>query len=194
MMQIYERPPTGRRAALAQACMAPVPVLVTRRLRLRAMTLADFPAWAEILCSDRSRYMDGPYDRDEAYSEFAATAGEWALHGLGFWTVTLAEGGEAIGFTGLNAEPSNNDPELGWFLRAAAEGRGYAREAAAAVRDWALAEGFPALVSYIDPDNSRSRALARALGARRDPLAEAAYAGTPDAGVEVWRHFPEVTE
>jgi RimJ/RimL family protein N-acetyltransferase len=44
------------------------------------------------------------------------------------------------------------------------------------------------LVSYIDPDNARSAALATRLGARRDAKAEAAFDGTPDAGVQVFRH------
>jgi RimJ/RimL family protein N-acetyltransferase len=40
----------------------------------------------------------------------------------------------------------------------------------------------------VDPENLRSIAVAERLGARRDPEAEAAYAGTPDEGVAVYRH------
>jgi len=46
------------------------------------------------------------------------------------------------------------------------EGRGYATEAALALRDWAFS-----LVSYIAPGNAASVAVAERLGARLDPAA-----------------------
>lgn len=187
----HETPPVGAAADLAAAVSARVPVIDTLRLHMRPMRLTDFPAWAEILCSDRSVYMDGPYDRDDAYTEFAASVGSWMLHGHGFWTVT-DKAGAVVGFVGINMEPSDNEHELGYFLRAAAEGRGYAREACYAARDWAFAHGLTDLVSYVDPANERSCAVALSLGAVRDPAAEAVYDGTPNAGVAVWRHQSQV--
>jgi RimJ/RimL family protein N-acetyltransferase len=187
----HEIPPTGAAARLAHDIAKAVPVIETARLGLRPMQVADFPAWAEILCSDRAVFMDGPYARDDAYMEFAAAAGSWLLRGHGFWTVTDKDG-TVLGFTGVNMEPSDNEHELGYFLRAAAEGHGYATEAAMAVRDWAFALGLPGLVSYVDPANDRSSAVARSLGAQRDPRAESLYDGTPDQGMAVWRHQPKV--
>jgi RimJ/RimL family protein N-acetyltransferase len=50
------------------------------------------------------------------------------------------------------------------------EGNGYATEAAAAFRDWAFgALGLQTLVSYLDPANLRSAAVAERLGAVLDP-------------------------
>jgi len=190
MTPAWETPPIGPSAVLAQAVADAVPVLVTPRTRLRAMAMADFDAWADILCSERAWGMDGPYTRDEAWDEFAITAGFWALHGFGFWTITRRADGGVLGFAGLNMEVSNKEPELGYFLTARAEGRGYAGEAVAAARDWARGQALPSLVSYIDPANLRSVAVVRRLGARRDPAAEAAYAETDDADIAVWRHWP----
>jgi len=52
------------------------------------------------------------------------------------------------------------------------EGRGYATQAARALRDWATAAGgMRALVSYIHPENGRSVAVAERLGATRDDTA-----------------------
>lgn len=184
----HEIPPTGASAALAHHLRALVPELETPRTRLRAMRIEDFPAWAEILCSERARWMDGPYGRDDAFVEFEATAGAWLLRGHGGWTVADRGTDEALGFVCLNMEPSDRETELGFFFRAASEGRGLALEAAAAARDWAWAQGLPSLVSYVDPGNARSAALAQRLGAGRDAAAEAEFAGTPDEGVAVFRH------
>ncbi len=188
MTLLYEVPPTGVPAELAADLRAGVPEVATGNTRLRAMRLEDFPAWVEILCSDRACWMDGPYERDEAFTEFAASAGSWLLRGHGCWTIADPESGEALGFVCLNMEPPDHETELGFFLRVVAEGRGLAFEAATAARDWAWAQGLPSLVSHVDPANARSAALAERLGARRDPAAEAKFAGTLDEGVAVYRH------
>ena len=48
-------------------------------------------------------------------------------------------------------------------------GRGYATEAAAAARDWALANVRPGrLISLIHPENARSKRVAEKLGERFD--------------------------
>lgn len=186
----HERPPVpGPLADRAAALRGALPVLTTPRLRLDAPDLTDFPAWAEILCSPRAVYMDGPYSRADAYTEFAAMLGTWALHGHGVFAMRRAGGGVALGFVCLNLEPGDHEPELGFFVTEAAEGQGLTAEAAVAVRDWARGQGIASLVSYVDPDNHRSVRLATRLGAHRDPVAEAAYTDTPDAGIAVFRHW-----
>jgi RimJ/RimL family protein N-acetyltransferase len=186
----HERPSApGLLADRAHALQAVLPVISTARLRLDAPDLRDFPVWAEILCSPRSIYMEGPYSRDEAYTEFAAMLGTWVLRGHGVFALRPIAGGAALGFVCLNMEPGDNEPELGFFVTEAAEGQGLVAEAAAAVRDWARGQGVPSLVSYIDPANERSARLAVRLGAQRDPVAEAAYDATSDAGIAVYRHW-----
>lgn len=186
----HERPPAlGPLADRAAALRDALPVLTTPRLRLDAPDLHDFPAWAEILCSPRARHMDGPYSREDAYTEFAAMLGTWVLHGHGVFAMRKTEGGPALGFICLNLEPGDQEPELGFFVTEAAEGQGLTAEAATAVRDWARAQGLASLVSYVDPENHRSVRLATRLGAARDDRAEAAYAGTPDQGIAVFRHW-----
>lgn len=184
----HEVPGAGPAAAFADRFAGLLPVLETGRTRLRAPRLGDFPAWAEILCTERGRFCDGPMSRDGAFVEFAAALGGWLLRGHGAWTVEPREGGESLGFVLLGMEPSDREPELGFLFRESGEGRGLAFEAAGAARDWAWSQGLPSLVTYIDPANLRSVALAERLGARRDPEAERAYAGTSDEGVLVFRH------
>jgi RimJ/RimL family protein N-acetyltransferase len=58
------------------------------------------------------------------------------------------------------------EPELAWGLFDGFEGHGYAQEAALAARDHArTAIGLGPLASFIEPENTRSIALAKRLGA-----------------------------
>jgi RimJ/RimL family protein N-acetyltransferase len=190
MIVVHERPPVpGSLADRAAALRASVPVIRTTRLRLDAPDLTDFPVWADILCSPRSVHMDGPYSRDDAYTEFAAMLGTWMLHGHGVFAMRPRDGGTAIGFVCLGLEPGDHEPELGFFVTKATEGQGLVAEAALAVLDWAQGQGIQSVVSYVDPANIRSVRLATRLGAKRDPVAEAAYDATPEAGVAVFRHW-----
>jgi RimJ/RimL family protein N-acetyltransferase len=77
------------------------------------------------------------------------------------------------------------EPEFSYTLwRAADEGRGLMSEAAAEAMRWTWeAVRPPSLVSYIDPANARSAALAARLGAALDPAAEPS-----EPGIHVYRH------
>ena len=107
-----------------------------------------------------------PTRRDEAWRDFTQLAANWMLHGHGGWTVVLRETGRVAGFVMLGLEPGDQAPELGYLLCEAAEGHGYAAEAARAARDYGYGVlNLPVLVSYIFAENTRSVALARRLGA-----------------------------
>jgi RimJ/RimL family protein N-acetyltransferase len=108
----------------------------------------------------------------------------WTLFGHGALTIDLRATAECVGQVGINHGPLFPEKELGWFVYEAHEGQGYATEAAAALRDWAAqALGLDRLVSYIDPANARSIAVAERLGAVRD-----LHAATQDPGDVVYRH------
>ena len=151
------------------------PTLSTARLVLRPLTMADYPGYAGFLATERSRFMGGPHDGKTAWSWFCNDTAQWALLDMGALIVTLD--GRAIGQVALCHGPQFPEPELGWFLfNGADEGRGYATEAAAKLRDWALGpRGLATVVSYIDTDNAASIRLAQRLGGRLDP-----DAATPD--------------
>lgn len=179
----HETPLPGPAADFAARLSARLPVLETARLRLRAPVLADSAPWAQIFCGPAGENLGGPFSRDEAFTEFAATCGLWLLRGHGLWTVELRGTGSVLGFVLIGFEPGDAEPELGYLFLPEAEGHGYAAEAATAARDHALAVmGLPRLVSYIAPGNARSSAVARRLGARPEGLLD---------GAEVWRHHPK---
>ena len=189
----HELPTPGPAADLAAGVLRQLPVIRTERLLLRAPKLSDFPACAEIACTERGRFVGGPMSREDAWDEFAKMAAGWLLHGHGGFAIEDARSGEVYGFVVLGLEPGDQEVELGYALTAAGEGKGIASEAAIATRDWAARElGLTGLVSYIDPENARSVALATAINAVRDPKAEAAL---DEAGTCVYRHpSPEVAE
>jgi RimJ/RimL family protein N-acetyltransferase len=150
--------------------MTAVPTLTTGRLTLRAPRLDDFPPFAAHFASDRSVHEDGPLGRAGAWKEFAAGAGLWLIRGYGSLSVADRATGAYLGEVGIYHLASYPEPELGWMVVREAEGRGIAREAALALRDWAYrALGWATLVSYIAPANARSIRLAERLGARLDP-------------------------
>lgn len=170
----------GPAADFAARLSTQLPVIETERLRLRAPSLADFDAWAEIFTGPAGPHLGGPFSRDEAFTEFAATCGLWLLRGHGVLTVEPKAGGATLGFVLIGFEPGDQEPELGYLFRPAAEGQGFATEAAAALRDHAFGPlGMGRLVSYIDPENAGSIRVARRLGATR----------TADFdGAQVWVH------
>ena len=197
----HEQPIPGKAADYAATLRQGLPTLFTERLALRPPVLEDFAAYREILMSDRARYMvDQPMTRETAWLDFAQCVGTWLLRGHGLWTIikhqlTEYENGVTelhrdqtpLGFVLIGMEYGDREPELGWFLTEAAEGNGYAFEAARVARDHAITGfGLPSLVSYIDPPNTRSIALAQRLGATRDEQAESVF----DTAVLVFRHHP----
>jgi RimJ/RimL family protein N-acetyltransferase len=165
--------------------MSLVPTLHTRRLTLRPMVSADFPAYATMMASARAQGMGGPFDERAAWGIFCHEIACWPLFGHGGLTVVRNDSGDAIGVVEINAGPLFPEPELGWQLYEGHEGQGFATEAARALRDWAFATlPLQSLVSYTGPENLASQAVARRLGAVIDPDAP-----VQDVGDIVWRHL-----
>lgn len=164
----------------------PAPTLHTPRLTLRAHVMADFEALCDLFESDRAAYMGGPIPRKQAWRWLASEVGMWDLLGHGAWGIEAKEG-TFLGQIGLLKPPHFPEVELGWTLLDHAEGKGYATEAALAVLNWAAEQGYATLVSYIDPANARSIALAERLGATHDPDAALPTGETPEETV-VYRH------
>ena len=161
----HERPPDGHAARLAKAVTAAIPVLGAERLILRAPRIEDFDAYVRIALSDRGRFLGGSSSRSETWLDFAQLCATWLLRGHGLWTVESLQG-VSLGFVLIGFEPGDREPEIGFMLLPEAEGKGYAEEAARIVLEFAWTNlGFTTLVSYINRENRRAKALAQRLGA-----------------------------
>lgn len=146
-----------------------IPTLETERLILRAARFSDWPAYCAFMMSDRAKYLGGPYDEKGAWGNFCHDTALWTLFGHGALMVDDKETSQIVGQVGINAGPLFPERETGWMLYPGYEGRGYAFEAALALRDWAYRTlKLPPLVSYIHPDNHPSIKLAEKLGAKLD--------------------------
>ncbi len=145
-------------------------ILHTERLTLRRPVMDDFEHWAPFAASDRARYIGGPHDLGKAWRAFAHVAGMWDLRGFGSFIFTLRNSDAPLGMAGPWYPADWPERELGWTVWSPqAEGQGYAFEAASRARQHAYEDlGWTSAVSYIDPDNARSIALAERLGATRD--------------------------
>ncbi|BAY24849.1 GCN5-related N-acetyltransferase [Calothrix sp. NIES-2100] len=142
--------------------------LETERLLLRMFHEQDFEDYFAIF-SDREvvRYLgDGePLSRFTAWRSMAAMVGHWQLRGYGMWAVEERNSGVLLGRIGFWKPEGWPGFEIGWALKPAYWGRGYATEGAKA----ALNYGFSSLdidhvISLIYPENIRSIQVAQRLG------------------------------
>lgn len=110
--------------------------------------------------ADYIRMRRGQLAADSAY-------GPWSVR-----AVVLVETNQMVGQIGFHSPPG--PPELseiapggieyGYRIYPPYRGRGYAKEAARGLMDWAVGQGVTSFVVSIRPDNAPSQAIARGLG------------------------------
>lgn len=163
-----------------------IPRIRTERLVLRAPAAQDLPAWSAFLASNRTVHVGGTKTEAAAFQDFAALIGHWALRGYGRWMIVKRDTDELLGSVGLFFPVGWPEPEIAWTIFEAAEGKGYAFEAAVATRDFAYDTlGMSTLVSCIVPANGRSIALAERMGAAFEGYFEHSEIGQ----MSVYRHL-----
>ena len=132
------------------------------------MTMDDYEALCAVL-GDAEIMRHYPYEFDEARvrSWIERNRDRYRRYGFGLWAVCRKDTGEMIGDCGLTLQNIDGEllPEIGYHIRADQQQKGYAKEAAAAVRDWAFAyTSYPALYSYCKYTNVASYKTAEAIG------------------------------
>ena len=143
-------------------------ILETERLFLREMTMDDFDALYAVL-SDAEIMQHYPYSFDEerVRSWIERNMKRYTDDGFGLWAVCLKDTGEMIGDCGLTLQNIDGQmlPEIGYHIRKDQQRKGYAKEAAMAVRDWAFGNTeYPALYSYCKYTNVGSFKTAESIG------------------------------
>lgn len=140
--------------------------LETKRLFLRELMPEDFDALYAVLAdSDIMQHYPYTFDETRVRNWISKNIDRYDVFGFGLWAVCLKATGEMIGDCGLTMQCIDGTilPEIGYHIAKAHQHRGYAREAAIAVRDWSFTHTtFGAVYSYMKQENAASRAVARA--------------------------------
>ena len=143
-------------------------MMETKRLLLREMNPDDFQALFRVL-GDPVIMQHYPYAFDEqcVRSWIERNMNRYRENGFGLWAVCLKNTGEMIGDCGLTLQNIDGKmlPEIGYHICADCQRKGYAKEAAMAVRNWAFRNtDYPALYSYCKYTNEPSFRTAEAIG------------------------------
>lgn len=148
--------------------MMNIPILKTERLILREFRESDLDAYAEMSAdAEVMRYIGTGkvLSRAESWRSMAAIIGHWYFRGYGLWAVEEQLYGNLIGRIGCWQPEGWIGLEIGWSLRRAFWGRGFATEAARASIDFAFINLQQShVISLIQPDNAASRRVAEKLG------------------------------
>jgi RimJ/RimL family protein N-acetyltransferase len=159
--------------------------LQTKRLILREYTMDDFDALYEIM-SDPETMQHYPAPLDQARTRRWI---EWNLenyqkYGWGLCALVLKETGEFICDCGITLQDIDGQllPEIGYHIHKKYWRRGFAKEAARAVRDWVFENtDYDKIYSYMKYTNVASYSTALANGMKKvkeypDPKNEISYA------------------
>ena len=143
-------------------------VLETKRLLLREMKPDDFQALFRVLGSPETMW-HYPYtfDGQHVRAWIEQNMNRYRKDGFGLWAVCLKDTGEMIGDCGLTLQNINGKtlPEIGYHIRHDCQRKGYASEAAKAVRNWAFrSTDYPTLYSYCKYTNVPSIKTAESIG------------------------------
>ncbi|HKZ11125.1 MAG TPA: GNAT family N-acetyltransferase [Rhodanobacteraceae bacterium] len=177
-----------------QPSFVAAPVIETERLRLRAHRPDDFDACRAIWSDPEVvRHIGGkPASGEDAWRRVLTYAGLWSLLGFGYWAIEARHSGEYVGDIGYAEFRRDMLPSLrgmlecGWALARAAQGRGYASEALAAIETWRRAHVPESrAVCIIAPGNAASIRVAEKAGLCR--WCETTYRGEPTL---VFTHAP----
>jgi RimJ/RimL family protein N-acetyltransferase len=152
-----------------------VPILETKRLKLRGHRLDDFDdsaaMWADPIV--RRYIRNQPFSEEEAWTRLLRYVGHWSLLGFGYWVVEEKETGQFLGEIGYadykrDLQPSlKGVPEMGWVFASRFHDKGYATEAVRMATAWGDTHFGPVRTAcIIAPENVASMRVAAKCGFR----------------------------
>jgi RimJ/RimL family protein N-acetyltransferase len=146
------------------------PPAPTTRLKFRELTLDDLDDVAALLGDPEvMTFYDHPKTRDESREWIEWSRRLYRERGFGLWRLALRDDDSFLGDGGLTPQEVDGVEELevGYHVRRALQGRGYATEAARACMEYARdVVGARRLIALIDPANIASRRVAEKVGLR----------------------------
>ncbi len=141
----------------------------TDRLQFREAIETDAPFFFKLMNQDS--YIRGIGDRGITSFEKAAEyvcdklVSSYRTHGFGLWLVEAGSNAAPIGISGLIHRDGFDIPDLGYGFLDEFTGKGYAREAAVSVLEFARTDlQMRELCAIVSPDNTRSSHLLKTVG------------------------------
>ena len=146
-------------------------VIETERLILREYSTDDF-AELYLLLSDpiTMSHYPKPYDELGTKRWIEWCQNSYKTNGFGLWAMILKEKNIFIGDCGLSIQNIDGEllPEIGYHIKKEFWCKGYAKEAAQAVKEWAFKNtNYNTLYSYMTKDNIASYKTAESIGMKR---------------------------
>lgn len=140
----------------------------TERLLIRSLEVADASPLA-VIWSDPAvtRHMGGPRDFAAIREGLAEDARSEAQAAIDLWPVVEKASGQVIGHCGLLEKDVDDQVEIELIYVFASDswGKGYATEAASALRDYAFHRlGLRRIIALIAPGNPASARVAEKIG------------------------------
>jgi len=143
-------------------------IIDTERLFLREMTEKDFDALYAVLAdSENMQHYSYAFDNDRVREWISRNIERYKIFGFGLWAVCLKGTEEMIGDCGLTMQliGGHIKTEIGYHIRKDCQRKGYAKEAAIAVRDWTFNNTpFNIIYSYMKYTNIPSSSTAISWG------------------------------
>ena len=145
-------------------------IIETERLILREFIEDDLDALYRVLAdANIMQHYSYSFDKERVKQWINKNIERYKTFGFGLWAVCLKHTGEVIGDCGLTMQLINGQikPEIGYHIRADKQRKGYAAEAASAVRDWTFINTpFNVVYSYMKYSNIPSMKTAIAYGCK----------------------------
>lgn len=154
-------------------------ILETERLFLREMDQEDFSDLAQMLQNPRVMVAyEHDFSDEDVQQWLDRQKNRYQTNGFGLWAMILKATGEMIGQAGLTMQPYKGKEilEIGYLLKEAHWHHGYAREAAAACKQYAFEIlNREKVHAIIKTDNLPSMRVAESIGMTREDEFLAGY-------------------
>ena len=178
--------------------MHPTDAVLTPRLVLTPVVLDDVEDLVRLYADPQVAFWTGPWSRTSITTWATGMARRWSEDGIGKWMARDRVRGDLVGRGGLSRFDLDGEPvlEVGWVVRDALAGRGYATEIGRAALNWAAKhEPNIPVVAFTEVHNHASQAVMRRLGMLpagviyRSGLVQGRRGNHPDAPFALYRSW-----